>query len=273
MNPNASSPMHATQSSASIGASGSGATNISFGSLPSRDSFWILTDNLGNDFFLEDPTASALARRRAVRQTVTDPDRAHLMHALAWHESQLDHAVWCRQVANAGRFQYARDTITGKVSYFAGTTEQFDAIVVRPAGDEEETSGGLRTATADMKDPGLTYASRLEQPPASAPPRVSLQKVKALSRGRASRRGYEHPHGESQVVRTPYQWHGRAQSRLFPEAGHRENEAGGSKPDGQATEEATQGGSQWLNKMHPNTLLELLISRLRLTGDTLRACF
>ncbi|KAI7277536.1 Pre-mRNA-splicing factor [Hortaea werneckii] len=208
----------------------------------------------GNDFFLEDPTASALARRRAVRQAVTDPDRAHLRHALAWHESQLNHAVWCRQVADAGRFQYARDTITGKVSYFAGTTEQFDAIVVRPAGDEEETSGGgLRTATADMKDPGLNYASRLEQPPASAPPRVSLQKVKALSRCRASRRGYRHPHGESQVVRTPYQWHGRAQSRFFPEAGHGENEAGGSKPDSQATEEATQDGSEWLNKMHPNT--------------------
>ncbi|KAI7559615.1 Pre-mRNA-splicing factor [Hortaea werneckii] len=253
MNNYASSPMPATQSLASVGASGSAATNISFGSLPSRDSFWILTDNFGNDFFLEDPTASALARRRKVRQAVTDPDRAHLRHALAWHESQLDHAVWCRQVADAGRFQYARDTITGKVSYFAGTTEQFNTIIVRPAGDEEETSGGLRTATADMKDPGLTYASRLEQPPASAPPRVSLQKVKALSRGRASRRGYGHPHGESQVIRTPYQWHGRTQSRFFPGASRAENEAGGSKPDGQSTTEATQDGPRWLNKMHPNT--------------------
>ncbi|KAI6863155.1 Pre-mRNA-splicing factor [Hortaea werneckii] len=207
----------------------------------------------GNDFFLEDPTASALARRRAVRQTVTDPDRAHLRHALAWHESQLDHTVWCRQVADAGRFQYARDTITGKVSYFAGTTEQFDAIVVIPASDEEEPSGGLRTATADMKDPGLNYASRLEQPPASAPPRFSLQKVKALGRGRASRRGYGHPHGESQAIRTPYQWHSRAQSRFLPGASHAENEAGGSKSDDQSTAEATQGGPQWLNKMHPNT--------------------
>ncbi|GAB1733123.1 hypothetical protein NU195Hw_g5648t1 [Hortaea werneckii] len=245
--------MHATQSFASVGASGSAATNISFGTLPSRDSLWILTDNLGNDFFLEDPTASALARRRAVRQAVTDPDRAHLRHALAWHESQLDHAVWCRQVADAGRFQYARDTITGKVSYFAGTTEQFDAIVVRPAGDEEEPSGGLRTATADMKDPGLNYASRLEQPPASAPPRVSLQKVKALSRGRASRRGYGHSHGVSQVIRTPYQWHGRTQSRFFPGASHAEKEAGGSKPEGQSIAEAIQGGPRWLNKRHPNT--------------------
>ncbi|KAI6895586.1 hypothetical protein KC334_g11445, partial [Hortaea werneckii] len=114
MNTYSSSPMHATPSFASIGASGSASTNISFGSLPSRDSLWVLTDNFGNDFFLEDPTASALARRRAVRQAVTDPDRAHLRHALAWHESQLDHAAWCRQVADAGRFQYARDTITGK---------------------------------------------------------------------------------------------------------------------------------------------------------------
>ncbi|KAI6834529.1 hypothetical protein KC340_g7485 [Hortaea werneckii] len=253
MNAYSSSPMHATQPFASIGASGSASTNISFGSLPSRDSLWLLTDDFGNDFFLEDPTASALARRRAVRQAVTDPNRAHLRHALAWHESQLDHAAWCRQVADAGRFQYARDTITGKVSYFAGTTEQFDAIVVRAAGDEEETSDRPRTATADMKDPGLDYASRLEQPPASAPPRVSVQKVKALSRVRASRRGYGHPYEESQAIRSPYPFHGRKQSRFFPGAGHRENEAGGREPDGHSTEGATQDGSQWLNKKHHNT--------------------
>ncbi|KAI7157906.1 Pre-mRNA-splicing factor [Hortaea werneckii] len=250
---NADSDGFLANSSYIIDALSSASTNISFGSLPSRDSLWILTDNFGNDFFLDDPTASALARRRAVRQAVTDPDRAHLRHALAWHESQLDHAAWCRQVADAGRFQYARDTITGKVSYFAGTTEQFDAIVVRAASDEEGTSGGLRTATADMKDPGLDYASRLEQPPASAPPRYSLQKVKALKRGRASRRGYGHPHEESQVIRTPYQWHGRTHSRFFPEASRRESEADASNPSGQPLGEAIQGGPQWLDKMHPNT--------------------
>ncbi|KAI7214934.1 Pre-mRNA-splicing factor [Hortaea werneckii] len=250
---NADSDGFLANSSYIIDALSSASTNISFGSLPSRDSLWILTDNLGNDFFLDDPTASALARRRAVRQAVTDPDRAHLRHALAWHESQLDHAAWCRQVADAGRFQYARDTITGKVSYFAGTTEQFDAIVVRPAVEDEQTSERPRTATADMKDPGLEYASRLEQPPASAPPRFSLQVVKARRRGRASRRGYGHPHEDSQVIRTPYQWHGRTHSRFFPEASRRESEADASNPSGQPLGEATQGGPQWLNKMHPNT--------------------
>ncbi|KAI7239955.1 Pre-mRNA-splicing factor [Hortaea werneckii] len=250
---NADSDGFLANSSYIIDALSSASTNISFGTLPSRDSLWILTDNFGNDFFLDDPTASALARRRAVRQAVTDPDRAHLRHALAWHESQLDHAAWCRQVADAGRFQYARDTITGKVSYFAATTEPFDAIVVRAAGDEEETSEGLRTATADMKDPGLEYASRLEQPPASAPPRFSLQTVKARRRGRASRRGYGYPYEESQVIKTPYQWQGRTHSRFFPEASRRESEADACNPSGQPLDEATQGGPQWLNKMPPNT--------------------
>ncbi|KAI6828261.1 Pre-mRNA-splicing factor [Hortaea werneckii] len=250
---NADSDGFLANSSYIINALSSASTNISFGSLPSRDSLWILTDNFGNDFFLDDPTASALARRRAVRQAVTDPDRAHLRHALAWHESQLDHAAWCRQVADAGRFQYARDTITGKVSYFAGTTEQFDAIVVRPAVEDEQTSERPRTATADMKDPGLDYASRLEQPPASAPPRFSLQTVQARRRGRASRRGYGHPHEGFQVIRTPYQWHGRTHSRFFPEASRRESEADACNPSGEPLGEGTQGGPQWLNKMHPNT--------------------